>query len=386
MEGVVPEEIGGIAFVDLQAQRRRLGSRIEKAVSQVMAHGQFVMGPEVAECERRLASFCNAGHVVTCGSGTQALYMALKAFGVTAGDAVFVPSFSFVAPAESCALLGATPVFVDIGEGTFNMDPNCLEAAIATVRQHGLRAVGIIPVDLFGQPADYTAIRDVASRHGLFVLADAAQSFGAALNGEFVGTLGDITATSFFPAKPLGAYGDAGAMFTGDEKLASILRSIQMHGAGKSRYDHVRTGLNGRMDTIQAAVLMEKLSIFNEEIRLRQRIAERYSAGLADLVAVPSLAPQATSVWAQYTVLTLDHDRDVIAARLEAAGVPTRVYYRAPLHTQEGYRAFPVAPNGLPVTEAITDRVLSLPMHPYLTEETQERIVEAFRVAVETPP
>ncbi|UCH47991.1 MAG: DegT/DnrJ/EryC1/StrS family aminotransferase [Betaproteobacteria bacterium] len=381
MDRLALEDTTRIAFIDLQAQRRRLGSRIDEAISRVMAHGQFIMGPEVAECEKRLASFCGARHVVTCGSGTQALFMALRAFGVTAGDAVFVPSFSFVAPAEACALLGATPVFVDIQEGTFNIDPNCLEEAIDTANRHGLRPAGIISVDLFGQPADYPAVRDVATRFGLFILADAAQSFGASLNGKRVGTLGDITATSFFPAKPLGVYGDGGALFTDDDDMASVLRSIRMHGAGEHRYDHVRTGLNGRMDTIQAAVLIEKLSIFDEEIRLRQRVSERYCAELGDLVSVPHLADQVTSVWAQYTLVMRDHDRDTIAERLKEAGVPTAVYYRIPIHRQEAYRAFPVSTKGLPVTEAMAGQVLSLPMHPYLSEETQDVIVKAFRIA-----
>ncbi len=378
----MPKPANKVAFIDLQAQRRRLGQKIDDALARVLEHGRFVMGPEIESCERDLAEFCGARHAVTCGSGTQALHMAMRALGVASGDAVFVPAFTFVAPAEVVALIGATPVFVDVRENDFNMDPVSLEAAITTARHQGLNPVGIVPVDLFGQPADYPAITAIAEKHGLFVLGDAAQSFGATLDGAGVGTLAKVTTTSFFPAKPLGTYGDGGAIFTHDAELADVLRSIRNHGAGNDRYDHVRIGETGRLDTMQAAILIEKLLIFADEIAARQQISERYTAGLSDLVRVPRLNDGATSVWAQYTIIIDDHDRDAAVARLREANVPTAIYYQATLHEQEAYRAFPVAGNGLPVAESLTGRVLSLPMHPYLDEKTQDWIINSVRLAL----
>ena len=382
MKSDAPQNRNRVAFIDLQAQRRRLGRRIDDALARVVEHGRFIMGPEVAACEARLAEFCGARHVITCGSGTQALHMALRALGVGPGDAVFVPAFTFVAPAEMIAMTGATPVFVDIRQDDFNLDPAGLENAIAIAARAGLRPVGIVPVDLFGQPASYPAIAEFAARHGLFVIGDGAQSFGAVLNGARVGTLADITTTSFFPAKPLGTYGDGGALFTDDDELADILRSLRNHGAGSHRYDHVRIGETGRLDTFQAAILIEKLAIFPDEIIARQRIAARYTAALGDIVTVPELRPGADSVWAQYTVILNGHDRDAAVARLTEAGIPTAIYYRLPLHRQEAYRGFPIAGRELPVAESLADRVFSLPMHPYLDEKTQDWIIESVRLAI----
>ena len=369
-----------IPFIDLKAQRRRLGSRVDEAIARVVDHGGYIMGPEVHELESRLAAFCGAKHCVSCANGTDALGLVLMAWGIRPGDAVFVPAFTFVSTAEVVAWLGATPVFVDVADDSFNMDPASLEAAIAAAPQMGLTPRAVIPVDLFGQPADYTSILPVAERHGLKVLSDAAQSFGARLGDRPVGTFGDATSTSFFPAKPLGCYGDGGAVFTGDDELAAMLRSLRVHGQGSNKYDNVRIGMNGRLDTVQAAVLIEKLAIFPEEIEARQKAADRYAALLGNVVAVPRLAGGATSVWAQYTVKV--EDRDAVQAACKEAGVPTAVYYPIPLSQQTGYRQFPRAPGGTPVSESLSTRVLSLPMHPYLDEDTQGEIAAAVRAAI----
>ena len=370
-----------IAFIDLQAQRRRLGTRIDDAIGRVLDHGRFIMGPEVAELESRLATHCGAEHVIGCSSGTDGLVLGLMALGVGPGDAVFVPSFTFAATAESVALVGATPVFVDILPDSFNMDPASLTAAIESIQaDQAYRPAGVIPVDLFGQPADYRAIEPVAVAHGLWVMADAAQSYGALLDNRRIGTIGRVAVTSFFPAKPLGCYGDGGAIFTDDGDLAAILRSLLSHGKGREKYDNVRIGMNGRLDTIQAAILLEKIGIFDDEVRLRQQVAARYDSGLRDIVEVPALVEGATSVWAQYT-LVLD-DRDVVAAKLKERGIPTAIYYPRPLHRQTAYQDFPMAPGGLPVSEELSGRVLSLPMHPYLDAATQDRIIAALVDAV----
>ncbi len=371
-----PETSAPIAFIDLQAQRRRIGDRIEAAIGRVLEHGRYVMGPEVRVLEERLAAFAGVRHVVSCASGTDALQLPLMAWSIGPGDAVFVPAFTFAATAEVVALVGATPVFVDVLPDSFNMEPASLDAAIEATRAEGrLRPAAVIPVDLFGQPADYDALQPVADRHGLRLLADTAQGFGAHYRGRRTGSIGDAASTSFFPAKPLGCYGDGGAVFTDDDELAAILRSLRVHGQGTDKYDNVRIGVNGRLDTMQAAILLEKLAIFEEEIAARDRVANAYSAALAGVSETPALIPDATSIWAQYTI-KID-DRDGVADRLKAAGVPTAIYYPRPLHRQTAYRDYPTAPGGLPVSEALADRVLSLPMHPYLDRATQDRIIAA---------
>lgn len=372
-----------IAFIDLAAQRRRLGPAVEEAILRVVRHGGYVSGPECAELERDLAAFCGAKEVISCSNGTDALSIALMAKGVGAGDAVFCPSFTFAATAAVIARCGATAVFVDSQADSFNMDAASLEQAIATAKQLGLKPACVIPVDLFGQPADYDAIAPVAAAHGLWLQCDAAQSFGASYKGRAVGTLGLVSTTSFFPAKPLGCYGDGGAIFTDDAELAAAMRSIRVHGQGSDKYDNVRIGMTGRLDTIQAAVLIEKLRIFPDEIAARDRIAQRYNAALADVCTVPVVAPGLTSVWAQYTLrLPKGADREAVQAALKADGVPTAVYYPRPLHQQTAYRHFPVAGNGLPQAERIAAEVLSLPMHPYLEEAVQDRIVASLRRAL----
>jgi len=376
----VPVKQRPVAFIDLEAQKKRLGDRVETAIRRVLDHGSFIMGPEVKDLEARLAAFAGAKHCVTCANGTDALQLALMARGVGPGDAVFIPAFTFVATAEAPAILGATPVFVDVLKDTFNMAPDSLEAAIDAARRSGLRPRAVIPVDLFGQPADYGRIEPIARAHDLFLLADAAQGFGATLSGRRAGSFGDATATSFFPAKPLGCYGDGGAVFTDDDQLAQTLRSLRVHGQGTNKYDNVRLGLNSRLDTIQAAILIEKLAIFEEEITERERVASAYTKGLNGAVQTPQVMAGATSVWAQYTVLT--DQRAALGARLKEAGIPTAVYYPIPLNRQEGYSQCPVAPGGVPVAERLSASVISLPMHPYLDADTLERIIAAVHAAV----
>lgn len=374
------EKPAPLAFIDLQAQRRRLGDRIDRAIARVLEHGRYILGPEVAELERRLAEFCGARHAVACSNGTDALVLALRARGVGPGDAVLVPSFTFAATAEAVVLAGATPVFLDVEEASFNVAPEGVARGVTAARDAGLTPRGLIAVDLFGQPADYEALVEAAKPYRLWIVDDAAQSFGASRKGRKVGTLAEITTTSFFPAKPLGCYGDGGAVFTDDDETAALLRSLRVHGQGSDKYDNVRIGINGRLDTIQAAILLEKLTIFPDEIAARDRIAERYGRLLGDLVAVPRLDAQASSVWAQYTIRV--NDRDAVAKALAAAGIPTAVYYPLPLHRQTAYRQYPVAGGRLPVSDALAQDVLSLPMHPYLDEPTQDRVAEAVRRAV----
>jgi dTDP-4-amino-4,6-dideoxygalactose transaminase len=372
-----------LPFIDIAAQRRRLGKSVDEAISRVLAHCQFINGPEVAQLEAQLAAFSGAKHVVTCASGTDALLMVLMAKGVGRGDAVLCPSFTFCATGEAVALTGATPVFVDVDEATFNIDANSLKRGIAAAIKAGLKPRAVIPVDLFGQSADHDAIGRIAEAEGIFVLDDAAQAFGASYKGRRLGSFGLATATSFFPAKPLGCFGDGGAIFTDDAELAETLRSIRVHGQGSDKYDNVRLGLTGRLDTMQAAILIEKLKIFEDEIAARNKVAERYARGLGNVVTVPRLASGCTSVWAQYTIrLPKDCDRDGFAAALKAQGIPTAIYYPKSMHQQSAYRDFPVADGGLRASGSLSCDVISLPMHAYLDEPAQERIIKAVRGAM----
>ena len=365
-----------IPFIDLQAQRKQIAAAMDDAVLRVVHHGKYIMGPEVTELEASLAEFCGAKHAITCSSGTDALLMPLMAWGVGPGDAVFIPSFTFAATAEVVALVGATPVFIDIASATFNMDTKSLKAGIQHARSLGLMAKAIIPVGLFGLPAEFDQICAIAEEEELLVLDDAAQSFGANYKGRKVGTIGDATATSFFPAKPLGCYGDGGAVFTDSDELADRLRSIRVHGKGSHKYDNERIGLNARLDTIQAAVLLQKLKIFPEELEKRQLVADRYNKALGDVAQVPELPSGITSAWAQYTIVV--EDRTALQERLKAVGVPNVVYYPMPLHLQTAYKNFPITPGGNPTAERLSAQVLSLPMHPYLDESMQVTICEAF--------
>ena len=374
-----------VAFIDIGAQRRRLGASIDDAVGRVLTHCQFINGPEVTKLEADLAAFSGAKHVVACASGTDALLMVLMAKNVGPGDAVFCPSFTFCATGEVVALAGATPIFVDVDETTFNMDVESLKRGIATAKKLGLKARAVIPVDLFGQPADHDAIAAVAKAEGIFVLDDAAQGFGATYKSKRIGTLGLATATSFFPAKPLGCFGDGGAIFTDDAELAEALRSVRVHGAGSDRYDNVRLGLTARLDTMQAAILIEKLKIFPDEIEARNKVAQRYAQGLSGVVSVPHVAEGNVSVWAQYTIrLPQGIDRTAFGDALKAQGVPSAIYYPKSMHQQTAYKHFPVADGGLPVCERLSQDVIALPMHAYLDVAGQDRVIKAVRDAVKS--
>jgi len=371
-----------VPFIDVAAQRRRLGSSIDEAIDRVFNHCQFILGPEVKAFETELAAFCGAKHVVTCASGTDALVLALRAMGVGPGDAVLCPSFTFCATAEVVVLVGATPVFVDVDAVTFNIDVKGIAGAVATAKQAGLKPKVIIPVDLFGLPADHSAILAAAETEGLLVLDDAAQAFGATYDRRRLGTFGQATATSFFPAKPLGCYGDGGAVMTDDDGMADALRSLRVHGQGGDKYDNVRIGLASRLDTIQAAILIEKLKIFPDEIDARNRIARRYNEGLADVVSVPFTPPGFTSVWAQYTIRVAGGRRDALAAALKAEGIPTATYYPIPLHRQQAYKHYPVGKQGVTMSDRLASEVISLPMHAYLDVAIQDRIIDAIRRAL----
>ena len=368
------------AFIDLAAQREHLGDSVKRAISAVLKHGQFVLGPEVAELERQLAAFCGARHCITCANGTDALLLALMAEGVGPGDAVFVPAFTFVATVEAAVLSGATPVFVDVRQDSFNLDVASLEAAIGEANKRGLKPRCVIPVDLYGQPADYKAIGEVAAANNLLVVADAAQSFGASRDGQKVGTLAPYTATSFYPSKPLGGYGDGGAIFTNDDEGAGRLRAIRNHGKGPDQSETEYVGLNSRLDSIQAAILLEKLRLFPREIAARQERAERYAEGLGSAVKVPELMAGATSVWAQYTIIT--EGRDALAKACREAGVPTAIHYANALNSLPPYRQVLTPPTGLRQAEWLAERVISLPMHPYLSDEAQDLIISTVRQAL----
>jgi dTDP-4-amino-4,6-dideoxygalactose transaminase len=371
-----------IPFIDVTAQRRRLGASIDEAIARVTEHCQFILGPEVRALEAELAQFCGARHAVSCASGTDALVMVLMAKGIGPGDAVICPAFTFCATAEVVVLLGATPLFVDVDEATFNIDLGSFERAIAKAKRLGLKPRAVIPVDLFGLPADHDALAAIAATEDMFILDDAAQAFGATYKGRPLGTFGLATATSFFPAKPLGCYGDGGAIFTDDDELAALLVSLRVHGHGTSQYDNVRIGLTGRLDTLQAAVLLEKLKIFPDEIAARNKVAERYNNALGNVATVPRIPDGYASVWAQYTIRVEAGRRADLASALKAEGIPTAIYYPKPLHRQEAYERFPYAEGGLPVSDRLVQEVISLPMHAYLDEPTQDRIVDAVQRAL----
>jgi len=378
-----------IAFIDLAAQQRRIKPAIDAAIQRVLAHGGYVMGPEVREFEARLAEFGQAKRALSCANGTDALALPLWAWGVGPGDAVFCPSFTFAATPEIIPWLQAEPVFVDVLPDTYNLDPAKLDAAIEGVKAEGrLTPRAVIAVDLFGQPADYPKLAEITRRHGLKLIADSAQGFGCTLNGEHPLHWADVTTTSFFPAKPLGCYGDGGAVLTHDDALWDLMDSLRVHGkavasdlAGRTfdhdpKYLNMRIGMNSRLDTLQAAILIEKLNVFPGEIEARQVVAARYAEGLDGAVKVPTVIAGGVSVWAQYTV---EHpDRDGLAAYLKTQGVPTAAYYPVPMHRQAPYAHYG-QPGGLPVSEAAADRVIALPMHADLDPETQDRIISAVR-------
>jgi len=380
-------------FIDLAAQQARIRPQIEKRIQDVLNHGKYIMGPEIGQLEQQLADYAGVKHSLACGSGTDALLLALMAMEIGPGDAVFTSPFTFIATAEVVSLLGATTVFVDIDRATFNIDPNSLEEAIIAVdgndRSHPiyrlmkedetLEAKAIIPVDLFGLPADYDPIQKIADHYDLVVIEDAAQSFGGEYKGKKAGSLADIACTSFFPAKPLGCYGDGGMCFTDDDTFIDTMKSLRVHGKGGDKYDNVRIGINGRMDTIQAAILLEKFSIFPEEVRMRNRVATQYRELLStnSKLILPLVPDDATSVWAQYSVLAENHDhRARIQSGLNEAGIPTAVYYPKPLHLQTAFQDLGYHSGDFPISEDYANRIFSLPMHPYLSAADQEKITQ----------
>ena len=383
-----------ISFVDLAAQQEQIYPELEKRIKKVLSHGKYIMGPEVTELEEKLAEFVGVKYAISCSSGTDAILMALMADGVGPGDAVFTTPFTFIATAEVISLLGATPVFVDIDSRTFNIDSSQLEAAIKAVKKNDpsiyplprtcesqpASPKAIIPVDIFGLPADYDRINTIAKDQSLFVVEDAAQSFGATYHGKRACALSDVAATSFFPAKPLGCYGDGGAILTDNDHLAATIKSIRLHGKGTEKYDNVRVGINGRLDTLQAAILLEKLRLFPQEVKERNRVAVRYSKGLKDLLEVPVVPEGMTSVWAQYSVLS--DQKESLQTALKENGIPTAVYYPKPLHLQTAFSSLGYKEGAFPVSEKVSQMIFSLPMHPYLKNEQIDRIVQVIKTAL----
>lgn len=375
-----------IEFVDLKKQRARIGDKIDAAIQKVLSHGQFILGPEVKELEEQLKAFCGAKHAIACSNGTDAIALSLMALKVRPGDAILVPSFTFAATAEVVAWMGAQPVFVDVLPDTFNIDPKSIEAGIDTAKKKGLTPVGVISVDLFGLPADYDAIEKICESNNLWLISDSAQGFGGVYKGRVTGTIGKLTTTSFFPAKPLGCYGDGGAVFTDDDELAATLQSLRFHGKGSDKYDNVRIGMNARLDTLQAGILIEKLAIYRDEIEKRNAVAAAYTRHLSNVVKTPTVPHGLTSIWAQYTLLLEEGtDRAALAAALKEKGIPTAVYYPKSLHQQTAYSRFPKATDTLAVCENLGARVISLPMHPYMTDAQIAYVCDSFREALQNP-
>jgi dTDP-4-amino-4,6-dideoxygalactose transaminase len=365
-----------IPFIDLKAQRTRLNGKIEAAVMKVIDEGRYILGPEVTELEEKLADFAGIGKALSCANGTDAILIPLMAWGIGPGDAVFVPSFTFAASAEVVVLAGASPVFVDVDPITYNICPKSLAAAIDMVKADGaLTPRAIIAVDLFGQPADYPALSELARNHDLKLISDCAQGFGCTLNGHSPLHWADALTISFYPAKPLGGYGDGGAVLVKDENLYAAMKSVRVHGEGSERYEYARIGINSRLDTIQAAILLAKLGVFAEELQMRQAVADTYNAKMGNLVKTPKIIDGGKSTWAQYTIEV--SERDAFRAYMADQGVPTAIYYPVPLHLHEPYASYPVAPEGLGVTEAIAHTVVSLPMHPDMPDADVEQVCEA---------
>ncbi len=387
-------------FIDLKTQQRRIQDTLNSNIQKVLSHGNYIMGPEIKQLESKLAAYTGTKHAVSCASGTDALLMALMACGVKAGDAVFTTPFTFIATAEVISLLGAVPVFVDIDPTTFNIDPVKLALAIKALKEKDsaiypipntaqeksnlkLTPKGVIPVDLFGLPADYDAISAIARENGLFVIEDAAQSFGAKYKDKMSCSLGDIACTSFFPAKPLGCYGDGGMCFTDNDQLADQLESIRIHGKGEHKYDNIRIGINGRLDTLQAAILLAKFDIFPEEISLRQIVARRYNSLLASNASLltPAVPPGYISAWAQYSLIAQNEEhRKSLLQKLQDQKIPTAIYYPTPLHRQTAFAFLGYPEGSFPVSESIAKRIFSLPMHPYLSEQDQLKITEIINI------
>jgi len=372
-----------IPFLDLKAQQARIAADLRRRLDGVLAHCQFILGPEVAELEAELAKLGGAKHCVAVSSGTDAIQIAFMAEKIGPGDAVFLPAFTYTATAEVPLMLGAVPVFVDVDPRTFQIDPAHLERRIAEVRRAGkLQPRALIGVDLFGQPADWPALNAIAARENLFTLDDLAQSFGCTLHGRPLGAAADATATSFFPSKPLGAYGDGGALLTESDERAALYRSLRTHGEGTTRYEVLRTGMNGRLDSIQAAVLLSKLTVFADELAQRERVARYYDSRLGNAVVTPMRVADSTSAWAIYAILLQDEAaRDHVQASLRADGVPTAIYYPRPLHLQPAYREHHDGAR-LPVSEDLAHRILALPIHPDLSEADMAHVCDRLLAAL----
>lgn len=369
-----------IEFIDLAAQQNRIREKLDMAIKNVLDSGNYIMGKEVGVLEKKLADFAGVKHCLSCSSGTDALALVLMAKNIKAGNAVFVPSFTFAATAEVVAFLGVTPVFVDVLPDTFNICPDSLKKAIIHAKKIGLKPSCVMPVDLFGQPADYDKILPIAQENNLLVLSDAAQGFGGVYNGKKVGGIGLATATSFFPAKPLGCYGDGGAIFTNDDELYNILVSLRVHGKGEDKYDNVRIGMNGRLDTLQAAILIEKLAIFPDELIERQRVADRYNSLLKHKFVTPQVIDGASSAWAQYTIVADSNaERVRLQETLKNAGIPSMIYYPKPLHRQTAYKNYPTSGGeDLPISDELSEKVFSLPMHPYLSDDSIDYVTDTL--------
>lgn len=376
-----------IPFIDLAAQQKRIRADVDKAIANVLDTGAYILGPQVAELEHKLSEFCGVKHSLTCSNGTDALMLALMALEIGGGDAVFVPSFTFAATAEVAPCMGAVPFFVDILPDTYNMDPESLKRCIKAAKDMGLKPKVVIPVDLFGLPADFSTIEAIARESGLKIICDTAQGFGGTIDGQMTGSLGDIATTSFYPAKPLGCYGEGGAVFTNDDALAALIESYRVHGQGSDKYDNIRIGMNARLETLQAVILLEKLKIYPDEMVARNRIAERYTRELTkacgNRLVTPHLPAGYTSVWAQYTVRVDDNEmRSRVQKHLGDHGIPTAIFYPNPLHRQTAYNMFPSDPEGMTATDRVAAGVFSLPMHPYLDETTQDKIVATMAEAL----
>ena len=369
-------------FIDLAAQQAPIRKKIEARIKTVLNHGRYIMGPEIYEFEEKLAEYVEVKHCISCSSGTDALLIPLMAQGIGPGDAVITTPFTYIATAEVISLLGATPVFCDIYPDTFNINPDGLQNAYDDALSKNLTPKAIIPVDLFGLPAHYSLIDQFAEEHGLFILEDAAQGFGGSIRGQKAGSFGQVAATSFFPAKPLGCYGDGGAIFTNDDGLAEVMKSIRVHGAGTDKYDNIRLGINGRIDTLQAAILLEKLAIFDDELKKRNQAAAYYTDNLHNSYTAPFVPEDYISSWAQYSILagTKDH-RDNIIKELKEQNVPAMVYYRIPLHLQKVFENLNYVKGTFPVSEDTANRIFSIPMHPYITREIQDKILSVLAKA-----
>tara|TARA_Y100001935_G_C17301710_1_gene509669 strand:- start:1764 stop:2879 length:1116 start_codon:yes stop_codon:yes gene_type:complete len=366
-------------FIDLNAQQKKIRKKVDKRINDVLDHGKYIMGPEVKELEERLSSFTSTKHCITCSSGTDALLIPLLAKNIGPGDAIITTPFTYIATAEVIHILGATPVFCDIYPETFNINPEKIKDAYEEALSKGLKPKAIIPIDLFGLPARYRLINKIAEELELFIIEDAAQGFGGNIRGKRAGSFGDVAATSFFPAKPLGCYGDGGAIFTNNDELAEQMKSIRIHGSGSDKYDNIRIGINGRLDTIQAAILIEKLEIFSEELTKRNIIAEHYSANLSDKFKTPFIPKDYFSSWAQYSIIAESKtNRDIIMNHLKSKDIPSMIYYRIPLHLQKVFKYLGYQKGAFPVSEKISNSVFSLPMHPYLNIEKQNKIIDVL--------